>query len=301
MIESRGARAVSVVIPTYGRPERLAQCLQSMCALRGASFEVVVVDDGSPDPAEHVTRGFADRLRLTTLRQANAGPATARNRGAAAAKGAIIAFTDDDCLVDPEWLETLTARVHDDPSALVGGATINMLTDNIFSEASQDLVTFLYEHAQKKGRGFDYFTSNNMACRRDRFLEVGGFDETFPLAAAEDREFGLRWKASGGALVYEPAARIRHAHLLDLRRFWRQQANYGRGARHLRLRVEARNGDKIRFEGLKFYVDMAAYPFRARRPRAAERAALLGLSQIATAAGFLDESFLKFRKADGAT
>ncbi|MGF1477022.1 MAG: glycosyltransferase [Geminicoccaceae bacterium] len=256
---------------------------------------MIVVDDGSPEPVEPVVAKANGRLHVTCLRQENAGPAKARNRGAAAAQGQYLAFTDDDCRPEPTWLERLIAPLKDRPDALVGGQTVNLLTDNVYAEASQDLVSFLYDYALRHGRGLDFFTSNNMACRKDRFAALGGFDETFPLAAAEDRDFGLRWKEQGWPLIHAPGAVVGHLHALSLARFWRQQANYGRGARHLRVRMADRDGRKVPFEGLRFYARMAHFPFREGRPNAALRTCLLGLSQVAMVAGFADERFRRRR------
>ena len=86
---------VSIVIPTYGRPDQLAACLDSLEALDYPRdrFEVIVVDDGSPQPLPP----YGGALRVTLVRQAHAGPAAARNTGAAASRGRWLAFTDDDC------------------------------------------------------------------------------------------------------------------------------------------------------------------------------------------------------------
>ncbi len=280
---------ISVIIPTYNRPRQLAQCLEALSATRGGNFEVIVVDDGSPEPAEAVTHTFADRLDIICLRQKNAGPASARNAGARMARAPIFAFTDDDCLPEPDWLHKMAEAVRRDPHTLVGGQTYNVLKDNIFAETSQDLVSFLYEYAAQRSRRLRFSTSNNMACSARCHGAIDGFDESFPLAAAEDRDYSLRWMDMGWPLVCVPGAVVGHAHHLDFGRFWRQHFHYGRGAYHLRTRVAARKGKKIRFEGIRFYVLMAHYPFRNKRPRPFLRMILLGLSQVAVVAGFIAE------------
>ncbi|WP_089724111.1 glycosyltransferase family 2 protein [Candidatus Thiosymbion oneisti] len=284
-----GKPNVSVIIPTYNRPRQLARCLDALSATRGEVFEVIVVDDGSPEPAEIVTHAFAGRLDITCLRQKNAGPASARNAGARAARAPILAFTDDDCRPEPDWLSRIAAAVRREPHALAGGRTYNILEDNIFSETSQDLIGFLYKYTTRRGGGLHFFTSNNLACSARRHTAIGGFDESFPLAAAEDRDYSLRWMDMGWPLVYVPDAVMGHAHHLNFRRFWRQHLHYGRGAHHLRARVATRESKKIPFEGIRFYALMVSYPFRKRRPRPFLRMALLGLSQVAVVAGFIAE------------
>ena len=294
--ETDGAPVASVIVPTYARPDKLRACLDALAGLEGVRFEVVVVDDGSPEPVAPVVEGFAGRLDARCLRQENAGPAAARNRGAAAARGRWLAFTDDDCEPEPGWLAALVRALEARPDALVGGHTVDVAGD-VYAGAAQDLVGFLYAHAAEKGRsdagegaGFDFFTSNNLACSAEAFARLGGFDETFPLAAGEDRDFGLRFKAAGGPLVFVPDAVMRHRHGMTLARFFRQQRNYGRGAYHLRKRTTEAGGEPVPFEGLRFYLGLVGYPFRVGSSRPLTRAALLGLSQAAMVAGFAQEA-----------
>src|SRR5207249_3014715 len=89
-----GRPAVSVVIATYARPKTLAGCLEALCAqtLPGDAFEVIVCDDGSPEPVAPSVARFHDRLALTVVRKQQAGPAAARNEGARQASGRLLAF-----------------------------------------------------------------------------------------------------------------------------------------------------------------------------------------------------------------
>lgn len=276
---------VSVIVPTFNRPQHLAECLTALAAQDHPSFEVVVVDDGSTPPVADTVASF-HRRNLTYVRQENAGPAAARNAGAARARGLILAFTDDDCRPDSHWLSALTSPIAATPDLLTGGETVNALTENIHAEVSQDLVSFLYANALSQSAGFDFFTSNNMACTKERFLALGGFDETFPLAAGEDRDFGLRWKRNGGPMAYLRDAKVQHHHTLTLRRFWRQQSNYGRGAHHLRKRFNMRREQAVPFAGVQFYLDMMTFPFRQKKSKPLTRSMLLATSQVAMAAGF---------------
>jgi glycosyltransferase involved in cell wall biosynthesis len=138
--------AFSIVIPTYGRPAQLANCLQSLVELdypRG-SFEVIVVDDGGDPSPSAVVETISRRLDVALVRQAHAGPAAARNAGARQARSEFLAFTDDDCAPTPAWLQELAQSLRVARGALVGGLTINALPNNLFAEASQALVNYLY-------------------------------------------------------------------------------------------------------------------------------------------------------------
>lgn len=279
---------ISIVIPSFGRPNRLARCLASLARLDGGPYETVVVDDGSPKPLEPVCRNAGPWVRA--VRQQNSGPAAARNRGVSVATGDFICFTDDDCIPDPGWAKALIAAQQGDPLKLVGGRVDNAFPDNLFSETSQSITNWLYSWHKSKGRKAQFFTSNNIGCARQTFLDIGGFDESFPLAAGEDRDFGMRWKRNAGSLVFAPRARVSHAHDLDIRGFWRQQSNYGRGARHLHALVDPDACTNERFEKPAFYAGLMLHPmWRPDLPpgRRFALTALACLSQLAIARGYL--------------
>lgn len=276
----------TVVVPSFNRPTRLAECLGALAALRPppGGFEVVVVDDGSPSPLATVCAPFEPLVRC--LRQPNRGPAAARNAGAAAARREFLAFTDDDCRPEPGWLGALIARHGGVPGRLVGGRVVNLLEVDPFASASQSLCDFLYEWWGAEAGTMPFFTSNNLGGLRADFLSLGGFDETFPLAAAEDREFGLRWRDRWGDLAYAPEAVVGHRHAMSLRGYLRQHANYGRGARHLHRLLDAKGDPRPRVEALRFYLALVAHPLRRGR---LGQSALMLLSQVAMVGGYVME------------
>ena len=136
----------SIIIPTCNRPDRLAQCLVSLSNLKFPTqeFEVVVVDDGSRDPLDGVVEKFDDQLNIRLLRTSNQGPGAARNTGAEHAKGEFLAFTDDDCEADENWLNHLDDVFKEFGECMIGGRTVNRLTKNYFSMASQFIVDLAY-------------------------------------------------------------------------------------------------------------------------------------------------------------
>lgn len=289
MSESPPVDGVSVVVPTYERPVRLARCLDALAALDTTRIdvEVVVVDDGSRVPPTAEVAAVSDRVEVRLHSQPNSGPANARNVGAALGRHRFLAFTDDDCVPDPGWAEAVTAPLRDDASALVGGHTVNAV-ERYCPHASQYLIDALYRWQQDHPAGA-FWTSNNLACSRDAFLDVEGFDGTFPLPAGEDRELGVRWARSGRPLRRATDAVVEHHHDMGLAGFWRQHRNYGRGAARYRERLEAA-GDTIEMMPPSFYATLLAEPFRHESPwRAAPISALIGVSQFATVAGFVAE------------
>ena len=290
---------ITLVIPTYNRPQRLRECLAAVAALDypREQFDVVVVDDGSPQAVapvvDEVVASTNRTLRATTIRQPNAGPAAARNRGARHATGDLLAFTDDDCAPAPDWLHQMAARLVEQPDALVGGRTINALVDNPVSEAAQSLIDYIYSYENQRPGDARFFASNNIAMSTACFHDVGGFDTSYPLAAGEDREFCDRWRTSGLPRIYAPEAIIHHRHALTVRSFWRQNFNYGRGAYQVHQMRAQQSGGGVRFGALSFYGGLLAHPLRTRgiTPRALGETALFALSQMAIGCGYLREKW----------
>jgi GT2 family glycosyltransferase len=219
---------LSVVVPSRHRPAALARCLEALAAgdLDPRLFEVVVVLDGEdvPDPAA------PDGLPVRVLRASRGGPAVARNRGAFVARGDVLAFTDDDCAPARDWGRRLLEAVDAQPDALVGGRFVNALPHNGWAEASHLVLDVVVEETVRRRAPIAFVPSANMALRRDVFHGVGGFDERFPHAAAEDRDLCARCIEAGHPIVLVPEAVVLHHHDLSASGFWRQHAAYGAGA-----------------------------------------------------------------------
>ena len=287
----------SIVIPSYSRPDRLLSCLQAVERLNYPRdrYEVIVVDDGSPESLQHVVDRLGNRELVQFVRQAHAGPATARNTGAARARGEFVVFTDDDCAPAPDWLRCLAGRFASSPHAMLGGRTNNALRTQICASASQLLIDFLYAWYNAEPDQARFFTSNNMALPAEAFRQIGGFDVRFPLAAAEDRDLCERWFREGRPMIYVSEACVHHAHSLTLRDFWRQHWNYGRGAYYFQQARARRGQSRIRFEPVSFYSRLLWFPMsRGYGWRALQLASLLWISQVANAMGFFRSALTQF-------
>lgn len=280
----------SIIIPTYNRPTQLLACLEAISRLNYPQerFEVIVVDDGSGTLPENVVTAFTDRLQIRLLTQANAGPAAARNTGIISARGNYLAFTDDDCLPDPDWLVALERRCTKTPDHMIGGKTINSLPDNPYAVVSQMIIDAVYEYYNTNPNRTGFFATNNMAVAKEQFLKIGGFDPHF--RTSEDREVCNRWSSCGYQMTYAPEAKIYHAHQLTWIDFWRQHFNYGCGAfRFHQLRAQ-RQAKPMTLEHRSFYRHLLTYPFLRPQPRSLVMlVTLLIVSQIASTAGFLWE------------
>ena len=279
----------SIIVPTYNRPEKLAQCLQSFVELEYPrdGFQVIVVNDSTEISVESTISPFQNQLNLTLMTQPNSGPATARNTGAFAAEGKFLVFTDDDCTVAVDWLRNLETRFAQTPDCLIGGRIINALPDNIYSTASQQLIDYLYSYYNAIPDRAQFFTSNNFALPADSFQKIGGFG-SFSFSG-EDREFCHRWLNSGYGAVYAPEVIVYHAHKLTLHKFWQQQFNYGKGA-FLFQQVTSKSVVKGKLQHPSFYLNLLTYPLV--HTRGIQKLLIAGLflvSQAAIVAGLLWE------------
>lgn len=285
-----GMTAVSIVIPTFGRPDSLRACLRHLQAQQFdmSSAEVIVVNDGGPGPVARIVEEERGALAVVVRTKPNGGPASARNLGAASARGRFLAFIDDDCAADPGWLRGLFGALASQPDAVVGGPVINALTNNPYASASQSVATFAARRYASGLGAESFFTTNNFAVASELFRVMGGFDETIPSWTAEDKEFCDRWRARGWPMVWVPTATVNHSHHLNFRRFLRQHFDYGRGILTFRLRRENTNGTRLIPESAGFYAGLVLHPLKSETPSVAVRTiGLLALSQFATAAGAL--------------
>jgi GT2 family glycosyltransferase len=268
------------------------RCLKAITSLDYPvdCFEVVVVNDGGEISNETELKQLRNHLNFNLLTQPHAGPATARNYGASMAKGEYLAFTDDDCRPDSNWLQSLAARFEKIPDCIVGGRTINGYLENLYSSTSQLLIDYLCSYYNSNNDQAHFITSNNLAMPTNIFLTHGGFDQTFPIAAAEDREFCDRLLNSGHRVQFAPEVVVRHSHALTFRSFCRQHFNYGVGGYRFHTIRAQRNEKPIKVEPFHFYLDLLSFPFSSDvKSKKTSLSALLFASQAANAIGFFWE------------
>jgi|SRR5687768_7286597 len=277
----------SVIIATFQRPDQLSRCVRSIGELvyPRDRFEVIVINDGGVLHEAAQLKGLAGDVDFRIITTVNSGPGAARNAGAAVARGQFLTFLDDDCVPSPDWLQRLSAAVDQSPDAMVGGHTVNILKRNLFSQASQTLVGYVYAYYNERGaKRNEFFASNNMTLAAEAFQATGGFDESF--RTAEDRELCKRWGAGGGRFAYVPDIVIGHAHRLGPLSFLRQHFGYGRGALPYWRKNGAHGVRGIRVEPFSFYVGMLTFPFRQRERYAPILSGLILVSQVSNACGF---------------
>jgi mycofactocin glycosyltransferase len=224
---------VTVVIPVKDRTDGLARLLAALDLAPGS--HVIVVDDGSADPA--AVQAVAEAAGATVLRHPTSrGPAAARNAGLAVAATPLVAFLDSDVMPEPGWLAPLLARVSDPAVGLVAPRIVALPPVSGWLgryEAVRSSLDLGPDPALIVPRSrVAYVPSAAMLVRR---AAVGaGFDAG--MRVAEDVDLVLRLHAAGWRLRYEPAARVAHDHRTTLRAWWLRKAFYGTGAAPLALR-----------------------------------------------------------------
>ncbi len=281
---------ISVIVPTRGRPAALSECLAALAVqeLPADAFEVVVVVDGDDDTEPTVPSGWPAGISRHVIRQPQAGPAAARNTGAARARGDWLAFTDDDCRPDRCWLRELLVQCRQHPGAAVGGRVVNALPDNPWAEASQFLLDSVYEQSNRNPRMPVFSPPATWPSR------------PVPSARSVASPPAIRWppgrtasSAAAGAVPAVCCERRRAPWSITPRftaaGFWRQQFRYGRGACRFHAGGQAATTGAD-FAPPAFYAGLLTRPFRSAPPgRRWGLAWRVALSQAAILAGYLRE------------
>ena len=231
-----GNPPISVVVPTRDRPELLQRCLAAL-EKQTVPVEIVVVEDSE-----------------------GRGPAWARNQGVRQAQGQIVCFTDDDCAPFPSWAEALAKPILGEEAQATAGPTLMGEGATAADHAWEAIVGYLQEQAAKPGTASPGFAATaNLACSKE-LLEQLPFDESFPAAAGEDRDWAARAAEMGAAPMFVPGAPVIHQPGLRIRDFLRQQYRYGKGSAQYRSAGTDRG-----FGSLSFYAGLLCRGFTAGR------------------------------------
>lgn len=196
--------AISVVVPTFNRPDLLDRCLSALVAqsVGPSSYEIIIADDAASD----VTRCQVEEWRNRCLAGpaitylpvcASCGPAAARNAGWRQARGPVIAFTDDDCIPDGQWLAAGLRAIE--------GAT--GVSGRIIMPLPEDPTDYERNAA---GLATSEFVTANCFYRRSALEAVSGFDERFAMAWREDADLWLTFIGRGEPLVAAEDAVVVH-------------------------------------------------------------------------------------------
>jgi GT2 family glycosyltransferase len=251
--------SVSVIIATAGKVEHAERCVRSVLATRYPDLEILLVDNHADTANADLARLAATDGRIRYLREPVPGASRARNAGAVAADGEILAFTDDDAVVDEHWLAEAVTEVEAGQADCVTGL---VLPKSLDAKAQQWFEAFggFGKGFQRRQFGPDvpppdalyplspgiYGSGNNMVWRRGSYQRLHGFDERLgpgrATRAGEDLDLYLRLITTGGRLHYTPNALVWHEHRQALSELRKQIRGYGTGLAATFLLHAARPG-----------------------------------------------------------
>jgi GT2 family glycosyltransferase len=215
---------VSVVVCAYNAADTLDDCLASLDQLTYPDFEVIVVNDGSRDGTGEIAKRYA-RARVVDI--PNGGLSAARNVGLELASGEVVAYTDADVAVDPDWLTYLVQPMLRSNAVGSGGPNVVPADDPWMAQCV----------ARSPGgptqvllddRVAEHVPGCNMAFRREALRAIGGFNPIY-LRAGDDVDVCWRLQARGWRIGFAPSALVWHRHRSSVKAYWRQQVGYGEG------------------------------------------------------------------------
>ncbi len=213
---------VSVVVCTYNGSKTLDGCLRSLERVNYPNYEVVLVDDGSTDSVPEIAARWPYARYHA---QPNRGLSVARNTGLELADGEIVAYTDDDCFVDEDWLYYLVGKLLDHDASAVGGPNLLPTKDGpvaacVSASPGSPAHILIDDHVA------EHIPGCNMAFWKDRLKAIGGFDPLYT-KAGDDVDVCWRLQNEGDTIVYSPAAMVWHHRRATVQAYLKQQKGYG--------------------------------------------------------------------------
>lgn len=198
---------VSVIVPAHVGGNLFEQCLRALAETQPSPEEIIVVPDGNPSGVQRQARAIGARVLQPT--DAPRGPAHARNRGARAAQGEILFFTDADVVVPKDVIRSIKTAFRKDPSldALIGSYDDAPGDPNFLSQYRNLLHHYVHQTATPEA---STFWGACGAIRRAVFLTIGGFDETYEQPSIEDIELGYRLKQNGYRIALSKTLQVKH-------------------------------------------------------------------------------------------
>ncbi|MEM7697571.1 MAG: glycosyltransferase [Verrucomicrobiota bacterium] len=218
------APKVSVIVCTYRGSATLVACLDSLVAIDYPDFEVIVVNDGKDLRVAEIAETYPPVRHIAID---HSGLSFARNIGAEAARGAIFAYTDDDCVVERDWLKWLVSMYQENPSLGAGGGP------NIPPPAETAQVARIAAapgsatHVLLSDRLAEHIPGCNLSVKREAFEAIGGFDPIYR-AAGDDVDFCWRLLEADYEIGFQASAFVWHHRRLTVAAYLRQQRGYGK-------------------------------------------------------------------------
>ncbi len=221
--------SISVIVCTRNGSKRIGACLRAIGKMTGGQFETILVDDGSQDGTAEVVEKNFPWVRL--LRLEPSGLSAARNAGAAIACGEILAFTDDDCEPDEEWIIRIRPIFKDGRYAAACGPNLPPAA-RTWEQAVVRAAPGAPSHVMLDDEEAEHLPGCNLVVTKKAFDQIGGFDPRFR-TAGDDVDFCWRLRDAGLRLGFVPGAFVWHWRRPSVFEFLRQQLGYGRAEKLL--------------------------------------------------------------------
>lgn len=219
----------SIIIPLYNRPQEIKELLESLTKQTYLQFEVLVIEDGSKHDAKDIVAGFANRLDVHYYSKPNEGQGFSRNFGFERAKGNYFIIFDSDCLIPPDYLETVYHRLSTNYLDAYGGPDDAHPSFTAMQKAISYSMTSPFTtggiRGNKKGIGQFHPRSFNMGLSREVWETVGGFIIT---RLGEDIEYSIRIHTAGFKIGLIPEAKVYHKRRTSYMQFYKQLHFFGR-------------------------------------------------------------------------
>jgi len=204
---------VSVVVPTRNRPDHATACVEAILANPGADFEVVLVDQSTDDATESAVGLARKDPRFRYVRSATRGSSASRNAGIAATRAPLLAFTDDDCRVPPDWVSGIERIFAEDADVAIMFGRVSLPEGGAGYGAEFEPHRREYQNCLPRA-DVSWGISANMAVRRSVLDRVGTFDPLLaagmPLRGGEDTDLAIRVLASGMKIVNAKEVSVVH-------------------------------------------------------------------------------------------
>jgi GT2 family glycosyltransferase len=214
--------SISVVVCTLNGAKTIRDTFEGLKKVDYPDFEVILVDDGSTDSSIEIAADYDVRVISTP----NRGLSAARNTGMEEANGDIVVYLDDDAWPDRNWLRYIADAFLTHDYAAVGGPNISPPNTGDIADCVNNAPGGPV-HVLLDDQHAEHIPGCNMAFRRSRLLELGGFDPQFR-AAGDDVDLCWRVLEQGWTIGFAPAAMVWHHRRKSIRGYWKQQRGYGK-------------------------------------------------------------------------
>lgn len=219
----------SFIIPVYNRPEEVDELLESLAKQTFKNFEVLIIEDGSKQPCEEITKRYASQINIHYFFKENSGPADSRNYGASRSQGEFLIILDSDCILPPDYLEQVNRAISSRNIEAYGGpdAAHNSFTptQKAINYAMTSFFTTGGIRGGKKKMDKFYPRSFNLGITKDAFEKLGGFSAD--MRFGEDIDFSIRIYQNNYRCTYLPEAWVYHKRRSNFRQFFKQVHNSG--------------------------------------------------------------------------